>query len=435
MKKRDWNEGLNHIDSNLIEDYTKQKDVLRQNKAKRKSILRFGAIAACFTLIFGMIIFPMLLNTSSGIVPYLPNGEPWSPVMDSNVSEVVLSADEIAELIDSTNDYWGTNQYEEIHTIDPEYLYITPLPETEYLPIYKVNNSLPSKKRLEKFINKYSEKAELFSGFSNTYYEIEKTERYKGEFFYRVEIFQKSKILSFVELDNLLKLRYYTLDADTDRLKINGNFVSVLESDTDEEIKIKLKDTIQYICSFFNKKYTDIKIYREYRYDQLETLKIYLYTPEKTIFPSNFSESPMTSEFISLTFDWEESKDEGFLREFSLQEAAKDWDKYFKVNTKGKMISLEAAEELLEKGYVFGGHSCPLCMAAQPEVDFSDYDFVEVEYVRDRDRKIYIPFYAFYKYVRDHDQESGIKIYAKTYVPAIKVSGLDAYFQIQAQKH
>ena len=117
----------------------------------------------------------------------------------------------------------------------------------------------------------------------------------------------------------------------------------------------------------------------------------------------------------------------------SLYEAAKNWNDYYDVTAKSKMLTLEEAEKLLEKGYVFGGHSCPLCMAAQPEVDFSDYTFVDVEYVSDENGKICIPFYAFYK--RIGENEYGIDTYAKTYVPAVQVSGYEEYFESQKDNH
>ena len=67
-----------------------------------------------------------------------------------------------------------------------------------------------------------------------------------------------------------------------------------------------------------------------------------------------------------------------------------------------KRISLKDAEALLYNGYVFGGHSCPLCMAAQDKVSFDGYDFVDMEYVFGVDTKtgkptMAVPFYAFYK--------------------------------------
>ena len=75
---------------------------------------------------------------------------------------------------------------------------------------------------------------------------------------------------------------------------------------------------------------------------------------------------------------------------------------------------------MLYNGYVFGGHSCPLCMLAQDKIDFEGYDFVDIEYVFEYSNKnetpsIGIPFYAFYKNIGT--SENGNTIYAKTYVP------------------
>ena len=51
MKKKEWNEGLNHIDPDLVEKYVEQKDRLRQKNKKPKGVwLRFGAIAAGFAI-------------------------------------------------------------------------------------------------------------------------------------------------------------------------------------------------------------------------------------------------------------------------------------------------------------------------------------------------------------------------------------------------
>jgi len=44
-----------------------------------------------------------------------------------------------------------------------------------------------------------------------------------------------------------------------------------------------------------------------------------------------------------------------------------------------------------------------------------------------------IPFYAFYKQIGT--AENGNLIYAKTYVPAIKVRGYEEYFESQIQNH
>ena len=110
----------------------------------------------------------------------------------------------------------------------------------------------------------------------------------------------------------------------------------------------------------------------------------------------------------------------------------------YSVIVEARRISLKEAEALLYNGYVFGGHSCPLCMAAQDKVSFDGYDFVDMEYVFGGDTKtgkptMALPFYAFYKKIGT--SENGNSIYAKTYVAAIEVGGYEEYFNSQKDEH
>ena len=83
MKKKEWNEGLNHIDPDLVEKYVEQKDRLRQKNKKPKSIwLRFGAIAACFLLIVSAVI----------VVPMLREDEP-SFQLPTDINNIIWNTD------------------------------------------------------------------------------------------------------------------------------------------------------------------------------------------------------------------------------------------------------------------------------------------------------------------------------------------------------
>ena len=65
--------------------------------------------------------------------------------------------------------------------------------------------------------------------------------------------------------------------------------------------------------------------------------------------------------------------------------------------------------------------------------DFSEYDYLGIEYLygedylQDGDPKPVIPFYIFYKKMDETDFDGKV-LYAKTYVPAIEISGLKEYF-------
>ena len=62
MKKQEWNEGLDHLDPDLVEKYVLQKERLRQRKKAKGVWLRFGAIAASFALILSAVVFAPMLN-------------------------------------------------------------------------------------------------------------------------------------------------------------------------------------------------------------------------------------------------------------------------------------------------------------------------------------------------------------------------------------
>ncbi len=77
MKKKEWNEGLDHLDPDLVEKYVEQKDRLRQKNKKAKGVwLRFGAIAACFLLIVSaVIVVPMLRDSGDTPIIKSPNND------------------------------------------------------------------------------------------------------------------------------------------------------------------------------------------------------------------------------------------------------------------------------------------------------------------------------------------------------------------------
>lgn len=425
MKRKEWNEALNHLDPDLIEEYVAQKDFLQQKKKQKDLWLRIGAIAACFCLIVGTVVVVLMLKCN----------EPPTSLSDPAIKIVALDADRVGEVFDSSKDNNGTNQYTEIYAPSLECLNITPLPNEEYLPIYSFSNRTPKKSELQKFIDKYLDAAINFYGVDNSTYEIEKS---YGHYFAKTG--EEDCYILFSEANNLMGFNHYY---DDERIRLNGDMISILESDTDEQIQEKLHGTIAYICSSFGKEYTNIKIRRDYSYSQLKTITVYVYPTEEFCFFGKGSEAPMTSEYIHLTFHtdwgkgsmcyWNGSKEEAFLTNVSVVESIVPWSDYYNLTAKSKMLTLKEAEDLLKKGYVFGGHSCSLCMELQPEVDFSDYTCVEIEYVSDEKGEICIPFYAFYKYIGETNY--GIGTYAKTYVPAIEVNGLDEYFQNQTKNH
>lgn len=76
MKKKEWNQGLDHIDYDLVEKYTLQKEKLNGRQHTKSVWLRVGALAACLVLIFGAVVFlPRLQNDVPIDVETTPSGE------------------------------------------------------------------------------------------------------------------------------------------------------------------------------------------------------------------------------------------------------------------------------------------------------------------------------------------------------------------------
>lgn len=115
MKKKEWNEGLNHLDPDLVEKYVEQKDRVAHKKKPKGLWLRFGAIAACSALIVGAImIVPKMRENDPGIIPNPEttdeNNGPSIPIVNiqapssapnyyGNESSVSTSSSQIAEIV------------------------------------------------------------------------------------------------------------------------------------------------------------------------------------------------------------------------------------------------------------------------------------------------------------------------------------------------
>ena len=436
MKKQEWNEGLDHLDPELVEEYVEQKDFLSKKKRRRDLWIRIGALAACLAVIVCALFAPQK-PTTPGIEPYIPNGEPWSPIIDPSVRKITVTADMLDTVMAAHRTYGPTNQYSKVYSNSLQYLDILPLPIAEYLPIYSTKTIAPSESELQNFIDKYLDAATELFGINKKNYKIETKGSYNGLKYYSANLKDGDKSVNFVANNNHLRLYCYHSITPNKPMNINGDIVSLSESDTDEQIKDILRPAIDYICGILGKKYDSIKISRRYSYDQLHEITICLYNLEETTFPSNFPNYASRLNSVKLIFhadlrgNWDGEADKVYLLDIDFSEMVGEPSELCYVKSKARMLSLEEAEELLEKGYVFGGHSCPLCMAEQPEVDFSEYTCANLEYVSGGG--IIVPFYAFYKYIGETDY--GIGTYAKTYVPAVEVSGLENYFRMQESKH
>ena len=443
-QKETRNEKL-HRSFKLIEDefiVEASPQMAKPMVAIRKHIIKKVAlIAACACLCVAAIPIFFLFGK------YKPIEEPPQiPVYD----DAQYSALDIGNLFSGKYDAVSTSAYAEVCVPSEEYLHIGAIPNAEYLTVYKRISTEEglNKKEFSSFTDGILSALSKEIFIPNTSYEIEEREYYDGQkslitgferydderFFWRS---YQSPLYSSFSIDNGIR--------NTEGITLGDVKIQIDQRKSDEEIKSDFQPIKEKLCSIFNADFDDIKIIRGYSdYDKkykIEYIYVFLYNADAHPLNDALYYSKPLSDYISIYFDNYENFSGDIVSNEILIDASIDYVKFktdvterYVPDKKVKMISLADAEALLYNGYVFGGHSCPLCMAMQDPVDFEEYDYVGLQYVEGIDSFTeVIPFYTFYKYIGY--AHSGNKTYAKTYVPAIEVSGYEKYFESQVKYH
>ena len=436
MKKKEWNEGLNHLDPDLIEKYIEQKERLRQKNKKAKGVwLRFGAIAACFLLIVSAVIAVPMLQKAK-----LPDVPTWDTAQ--------YSAEDIAKLFDSMK-YNGvaTNAYTKIYVPDSKYLYIGNMTDDEYLKLYqhtqtdKELNEVELNAFIDAFLPKLAESLDA----PIPQYSIKENNYSTGNTL-SASVDIGSYYLSASQNSQRNSLGLGKLEGNR-QIVIDGETIQIDQRLSDEEILDSILSIKNKLFGIFGISFSNAKVVRNfgsYTKHGVERVDIYFY--DESAHDLNSSQPRPITDYIYISFDNFPNYSGDIVSDsiltvssvYYLKNRSDIGDTQYEVVANAKRISISEAEALLYNGYVFGGHSCPLCMRAQDKIDFEGYDFVDIEYVFEYSNKnetpsIGIPFYAFYKNIGI--SENGNTIYAKTYVPAIEVSGYKEYFESQKDNH
>ena len=432
MKKKEWNEGLNYLDPDLIEKHIEQKERLRQKNKKPEGVwLRFGAIAACFLLV---IAVPMLQKAN------LPDVPTWDTAQ--------YSAEDIAKLFDSMKlEGVATNAYTKIYVPDSKYLYIGNMTDDEYLKLYqhtqtdKELNEVELNAFIDAFLPKLAESLDA----PIPQYSIKENNYSTGNTLSaRVDI--GSYYLSASQNSQRNSLGLSKLEGNR-QIVIDGETIQIDQRLSDEEILDSILSIKNKLFGIFGISFSNAKVVRNfgsYTKHGVERVDIYFY--DESAHDLNSSQPRPITDYIYISFDNFPNYSGDIVSDSILTVSSVHYfknrsdigDTQYEVVANAKRISISEAEALLYNGYVFGGHSCPLCMLGQDKIDFEGYDFVDIEYVFEYSNKnetpsIGIPFYAFYKNIGI--SENGNTIYAKTYVPAIEVSGYKEYFESQKDNH
>ena len=132
MKKKEWNEGLNNLAPDIVENYIEQKEKFAKMNNSRDNLIHIVATVACLFFVVSSIVVGILVDDK---IPTWENAQ--------------YSAEDIARMFNTANlEYDGvTNTYTNVYVPDSKYLYIDEIPKDEYLGIYQYNN-------VEKELNK-----------------------------------------------------------------------------------------------------------------------------------------------------------------------------------------------------------------------------------------------------------------------------------------
>lgn len=77
MKQTEWNQAMNQIDNDLVENYVKQQT----SYVHRKLWLRVGALAACFAVIVGGVLAFVITRDNKGAMGTIPELPGYTPII------------------------------------------------------------------------------------------------------------------------------------------------------------------------------------------------------------------------------------------------------------------------------------------------------------------------------------------------------------------
>jgi len=328
-----------------------------------------------------------------------------------------------------------TTSYSTVDVLSSKYLYIDPLPKDEYVTVYRTTQGLPlNQNEFSLFSEKYAPKLSAALGESVPKYTFESMGHY-------ISAEEDDHPLSMQQYKSFHAIRYWNYDLDNsgkNNMVFDGITVVIDQSKSDSQIKKSLQPLKEKLEKIFDTKFVNLDIYRYYDdYSEagaVSVLVVFSNSDDETIKKSvklefdnrSHHESDIVSKnkLYKINFTYWEERGENVRDDVAV--------------VRIKKLPLKKAEQYLSKGYVLSLQGCAICQSLQEPVDFTDYDYVEIVQRtanRENDDGTYdiIPFYAFYKYIGKG--KNGNEIYAKTYVPAIEVSGWEKYFKNKHKNH
>ena len=446
MKNENLNNALSNLDISFIENHLKEKEKYARKRKFKAMLVRFGATAACVAFIVTSVIVPIRLSN----IPSAPIGTSGSQQLTDTTQttdpnhgqepdlpkyeDSLYTAEEIANLLNNTKGSGGmTNDYRTVWVSEAKYLNINPIPNRETLFIYRVEEGdvpIDEEEAMRSMDNIFLNIARKYDANASVpYYSIKSNS--SGNMLEAVSSYvQNSAKIYYSSRWAWVKLKPSgdTLFGNPTRFDIGLSYDEIIE--LVEPLKYELGDIFdvnfndiiinnmlspygKMYVYFYNKASHELNDYGLYNRD------IRPYSDYIELFFEAVNEQNVHTSSGNRT--WK-------LKEVNYWEFRSGANQIYSKIAKGEMISLEEAEELLYKGYGFGAYSNK---DLQTEISFENYDYVSMEYLfgylsDERTDLVGMPFYVFYKKMTDNSGDGGT--YAKVYVSAFKVEGLEDYF-------
>lgn len=423
MTNRNLLDALGGIGPDLIERAAPRG---KRRLGLRGARVKWAAAAAALVVVLGAVSLGMRL---------------WRIAATPEWTDAPYTAEEIANLFPATLE-GATNAYTKVYVPDAKYLYVDAIQDDEYLDVYGRTQIISelNEEEFKGFVDG------IFPALANSlqinipYYSIEQD--FDGSLSVETEI-GAYRLHASQDTDN-----YFVSLYSDGKILLDGETVQIDQRQSDEEILASIESVRHKLYSIFNVSFPDVKIIREYdSYSDHGAIDVEIYFYDAAAHPLNETAARVRplSDYLCIRFDNRANYAGDTVSDRVLSvanvwyyQARNDITEEYPLIANAKRISLQDAETLLYNGYVFGGHSCPRCMANQCKVSFRGYDFVELEYVfgfqpQTGQVTVCLPFYAFYKKIGT--SENGNTVYAKTYVAAVEVKGYTEYFESQKRYH
>ena len=406
MSNDRFRNAVGHIEERLLERCEKYDQQLGK---KWRRILHWTAAAACVAVVIGIV------------------------AVSQGPGSTTVTGQEIAAMFPGQGGA-SSMRCESVYVPDESFLDQSKIPGKAKLPVYgyRETQETISERSLSKFADGILKKLAKAMGAEVPSYNFDD---YNSRLDINTAVGNHGVCASQYGYQNYFSIsRFPQFSGEEVTLTLNGELVQVDQSQSDKQIMESLKGVRKSLLDIFGVDFPDMRVVRSYEGESeygAVALLVYLY--DKDAHPLNAYMDTPCSDSIELRFYnspvfMEELCSETLLQyvDVSYRQLRADAKNMFFVDGTASMISLREAEALLNKGYYFGNHKCYECNPDRAEVDFTDYDHVSFTY---RFSTRGIPFYVFYK--QCGTAQNGNAIYARVYVPAVAVSGLEESFKKQ----